>query len=250
MPIVQRTTRQARRVALAAALCILAPLAGCGRGGGDRTAAADSTAAAASTNTDTSATGIARQALGPDVRMAVRFELPGRDRRFIAAALPVMQWVNDPARSGNSVAPGGHEMVILELRGESHAVHKPGLYATREPFLPRLDDTATAAPLDSATLSRMMGVEDANGDGDPEVWAAQYRAARGGGHTWDVRAYDRGGRAMYQIIATARQAGGIDASAHSFSGTVTENPPMRQWLTNKVKQLEAALASAPAGGGR
>ena len=71
-----------------------------------------------------------------------------------------------------------------------------------------------------------------------------------GSHTWDVRAYDRNGRSMYQIIATARQGAGIDASAHSFSGSVGENPPVRQWLTSKVQQLEAALASAPAGGGR
>lgn len=249
MPIIPSITTQARRVALAAALCILTPLAGCGRGGADRAATADS--AAANTAADTSAMGIARQALGPEVRMAVPFRIPHRNARFVAAALPIMEWVPDLARSGNSVGPGGHELVIVESTPESHAVHKPGLYATREPFLPRLDDTATAAPADSATLARMMGVDDADGDGTPEVWAAQYRAGRDrGSHTWDVRAYDRNGRAMYQVIATARQSGGVDASAHSFSGSVGENPPVRQWLTNKVQQLEAALASAPAGDGR
>jgi hypothetical protein len=250
MPIIPSITTQARRVALAAALCILAPLAGCGRGGADRTAATDS-AAANTAAADTSAMAIARRALGPEVRMAVPFRIPHRNAQFVAAAMPIMAWVPDPARSGNSVGPGGHELVIVESTPESHAVHKPGLYATREPFLPRLDDTATAAPADSATLARMMGVDDADGDGTPEVWAAQYRAAGDGGvHTWDVRAYDRNGRAMYQLIATARRGSGIDASGHEFSDPVAENPPVRQWLTNKVQQLEAALASAPAGGGR
>lgn len=230
-------------------LCLLPLLAACDRGGGERTAAADATVAAA--DADTSAMGIARRALGQEVRMAVGFRIPHRSARFVAAALPVMEWVPDVARSGNSVGPGGHELVIVESTPESHAVHKPGLYASREPFLPRLDDTATAAPADSATLSRMMGVDDADGDGTPEVWAAQYRAGRdAGGHTWDVRAYDRNSRTLYQLVATARRGAGIDASAHSFSGTAAENPPVRQWLTARVQQLEAALASAPAGGGR
>jgi hypothetical protein len=252
MPITPSIPTQARRVALAAALSILPLLAACGRGDGDRTAATDSaTANTAAAATDTSAMAIARRAVGPEVRMAVPFRIPHRDAQFVAAALPIMAWVPDPARSGNSVGPGGHELVIVESTPESHAVHKPGLYATREPFLPRLDDTATAAPADSATLSRMMGVDDADGDGTPEVWAAQYRAdGDRGSHTWDVRAYDRNGRTMYQLVATARQGSGIDASAHSFSDSVAENPPVRQWLTNKVQQLEAALASAPAGGGR
>jgi hypothetical protein len=247
MPIIRADSTRARRTA-AVALCILPLLAACGDGRrqGPR-ASADTTAAAA----DTSAMGIARRALGEEVRMAVGFRIPRRSPRFVAAALPIMEWVPDVARSGNSVGPGGHELVIVEFTPESHAVHKPGLYASREPFLPRLDDTATAAPADSATLSRMMGVDDADGDGAPEVWAAQYRAGRdGGGHTWDVRAYDRNSRTMYQLVATARQGAGIDASAHSFSGTVAENPPVRQWLTAKVQQLEAALPSAPAGGGR
>ncbi|HEX6368669.1 MAG TPA: hypothetical protein VF006_07050 [Longimicrobium sp.] len=199
---------------------------------------------------DTSAMAVARRALGPEVRMAVPFRLQHRPARFVAAALPIMEWVPDLARSGNSVGPGGHEMVIVEMTQESHAIHKPGLYASREPFLPRLDDTATVAPADSATLARMMGVEDADGDGDPEVWAAQYRPAKGGGHAWDVRAYDRGGRAMYQLISGTVSEGGVDASAQGFSGNVAQNPAMRQWLLDRVARLEAALASAPAGAGR
>ena len=235
------------RIAMAA-LAAMMLLGACGRGdagGGAAQAPADSAAA------DTSAMAVARRALGPDVRMAIPFRIPHRSARFVAAALPVMEWVPDLARSGNSVGPGGHEMVIVESTPESHAVHKPGLYATRAPFLPRLDDTATAPPADSATLARMMGVDDADADGSPEVWAAQYRAS-GGGHAWDVRAYDRGNRAMYQLIAGAAKEGGVDATALGFSGNVEQNPAMRQWLLDKVQQLEAALASAPApaGGGR
>jgi hypothetical protein len=236
----------ARRAAVAAALCIVPLFAACGeRGQPDSAASTDTTAAA---QADTSAMAIARRALGPEVRMAVPFRLQHRNARFVAAALPVMEWVPDLEHSGNSVGPGGHELVIVESTPESHAVHKPGLYSTREPFLPRLDDTATAVPADSAQVARMMGVEDADGDGDPEVWAAQYRSSQGGGHAWDVRAYDRGGRAMYQLISGSVSEGDAEASAQGFSGNVEQNPAMRQWLLAKVQQLEAALASA--GGGR
>lgn len=242
MHIIQSTRT---RTAAMAALCLV--LAACGGGGAEETKSA---AAADTVAPDTSAMAVARRALGPDVRMAVPFRLQHRTPRFVAAALPVMEWVPDVSRSGNSVGPGGHELVIVEAINDSHAVHKPGLYATREPFLPRLDDTAAAVPADSAQIARMMGVADADGDGDAEVWAAQYRAARGGGHAWDVRAYDRDDRTLYQLIATAKQSGGVDASAHSFSGTVEQNPAVRQWLTAKVDELEAALAAMPAGGGR
>lgn len=237
-----------RRAALAAALCLSTLLAACGR---ERAADIDTGAAAAdSVPADTSAMAVARRALGPEVRMAIPFRIQHRTARFVAAAIPIMAWVPDLARSGNSVGPGGHEMVIVESTPESHAVHKPGLYASRAPFLPRLDDTATAVPADSATLAKTMGVADADGDGDPEVWAAQYGVRDGGGHTWDVRAYDRGGRAMYQLIATSRQGTGVDVSAHSFSGSAAQNPAVRQWLSARVQELEAALAAAPAGAGR
>jgi hypothetical protein len=248
MHIIQPTSTRARRAALAAALCLCALLSACGRDQTEDTrgdaVAADSVAA------DTSAMAVARRALGPEVRIAIPFRLQHRNAQFVAAAMPIMAWVPDLARSGNSVGPGGHEMVIVEMTPESHAVHKPGLYASRAPFLPRLDDTATVVPADSATLAKTMGVDDADGDGDPEVWAAQYGVRDGGGHTWDVRAYDRGGRAMYQLIATSRQGTGVDVSAHSFSGGAAQNPAVRQWLAARVQQLEAALASTPMGAGR
>lgn len=246
MHIIQPTSTRARRAALAAALC-LPLISACGR---ERAADTNAgTAAAGPVPADTSAMAVARRALGPEVRMAIPFRIPHRDARFIAAALPIMEWVPDVGRSGNSVGPGGHEVVIVESTPESHAVHKPGLYASREPFLPRLDDTATAVPADSATLSKTMGVDDADGDGTPEVWAAQYRAAREGGHTWDVRAYDRNGRTLYQATASFGGAGAT-ASQREFSASVEQNPPVRRWLDAKIDQLEAALASAPAGAAR
>lgn len=241
MHIIQPVSTRARRTAVAA-LCLYSLLAACGRDQAD-TPKAD-TAAAASANADTSAMGIARQALGPEVRMAIPFRIPHRDARFIAAALPIMEWVPDIARSGNSVGPGGHELVIVESTPESHAIHKPGLYASREPFLPRLDDTATAAPADSATLAKTMGVDDADGDGTPEVWAAQFTRSPEGGHVWDLRAYDRNGRTMYQ--ATASSDG--TSRQQSFSASVEQNPAVRPWLTAKLQQLEASLASAPPAG--
>lgn len=244
MHIIHPIHTLARRAALAAALCACPLLAACGRGDAEETRTAVS-AAADTAAADTSAMAVARQALGQNVGLAIPFRMPNRGARFIAAAVPVMDWVEDVARSGNSVAPGGHELVIVEVTPESQAVHKPGLYASREPYLPRLPDTATVVPADSATLARTMGVDDADGDGNPEVWAAQYRAARGGGHTWDVRAYDRNGRTMYQVLATYAGAGGTQATARTFSGEVDQNPPVRQWLTARVDRLEAELRSAP-----
>ena len=234
-----------------AAVALLAAMLAGGACGRERAADLDAgTVTADSAQADTSAMAIARRALGEEVRMAIPFRIQHRSARFVAAALPIMEWVPDLARSGNSVGPGGHEMVIVEMTPESHAVHKPGLYASRAPFLPAVDDTATVVPADSATLAKTMGVADADGDGDPEVWTAQYGVRDGGGHTWDLRAYDRGGRAMYQLIATSRQGTGVDVSAHSFSGGAAENPAVRQWLAAKVQEMEAALAAAPAGAGR
>ncbi|HEU4882290.1 MAG TPA: hypothetical protein VFT45_08600, partial [Longimicrobium sp.] len=76
-------------------------------------------------------------------------------------------------------------------------------------------------------------------DGVPEVWAAQYHTLPRGGHSWDVRAYDRDGRTMYQVTATG--------SDREYSASVEQNPAMRQWLGARVDRLEASLASAPAG---
>lgn len=243
MHIIQSTSTHARRAAGTAALCILSLLAACGdRAQPDSAASADTAAAPA----DTSAMGIARQALGPQVRMAIPFRIPHRNARFVAAALPIMEWVEDLGRSGNSVGPGGHELVIVESTPESHAVHKPGLYASREPWLPRLPDTATAAPADSATLSRMMGVEDVDGDGTPEVWAAQFTRGREGGHTWDLRAYDRNSRTMYQATATYGTGAGGEVAQQTFSASVEQNPAARQWLADKLMRLEASAPEAGA----
>jgi hypothetical protein len=241
MHIIQPIGTRARHTAVAAALCLYPLLAACGRGG-DADTTKTGAAQADSAAVDTSAMAVAQRRLGPEVRMAIPFRIPNRSAHFVAAALPIMDWVPDVARSGSNVAPGGHEMVILEAIGETFAVHKPGLYASREPFLPRLDDTATVVPADSATLAKTMGVEDADGDGAPEVWAAQYLALPRGGHTWDVRAYDRDNRTMYQVTATGAE--------REYSASVEQNPAMRQWLEVQVARLEASLASAPAGTGR
>src|SRR5687768_14790853 len=122
MHIIQSSSTM-RRAALAAALCLCTLLATCGR---EQAADIDTGAAAAdSVPTDTSAMAVARRALGPEVRMAIPFRIQHRTARFVAAAIPIMAWVPDLARSGNSVGPG-HEMVIVESTPESHAVHKPG----------------------------------------------------------------------------------------------------------------------------
>jgi hypothetical protein len=190
--------------------------------------------------------GIARRALATEVAMAIGFRIPHRPPHFVAAALPVNEWVPDAARSGSNAAPGGFEVVIVEWTPESHAVHKPGLYASREPFLPRLDDTATAAPADSATLSRMMGVDDVDGDGTPEVWTAQYTTSRDGGHTWELRAYDRDNRTMYQASAVYGGVAGGDSARQTFSASVEQNPAARPWLTDRLMRLEAAHPRAEA----
>lgn len=235
MHIIQPTRTRARRAAVAAALCLL-----CACGGDRADDSKSGTAAADPATADTSAMGIARGALGTEVAMAIGFRIPNRDPRFVAAALPIMDWVPDAARSGSNVAPGGYEMVIVESTPESHAVHKPGLYTTREPFLPRLDDTATAPPADSATLSRMMGVDDVDGDGTPEVWTAQYTASRDGGHAWELRAYDRNSRTMYQASAAYGSVAGGERTRQTFSASVEQNPAARQWLTDRLMRLEAA----------
>ena len=200
-----------------------------------------------SASADTSAMGLARQALGDEVRMAIPFRIPHRSARFVAAALPIMEWVPDAARSGSNAAPGGHELVIVEVTPESHAVHKPGLYASREPFLPTLADTATAVPADSATLAKTMGVEDADGDGTPEAWVGSFMAG-GRAYAWEVRAYDRNSRTLYTAIGSSDSdnEGCLAPASYEFSETVTRNPAVRPWLIRKLEELNGGYA-APGG---
>jgi hypothetical protein len=247
MHINQSSSTRARRPAVTAALCLLSLLAACGGDGARETeggaAAADTSAA------DTSAMAVAQRVLGPDVRMAIPFRIPHRDARFIAAAIPVVDWVEDPARGGSNAIPRGHEMVIMEVTPESHAIHKAGLMASRAPYLPRLDDTATVPPADSATLARTMGVEDADGDGTPEVWAAELMQ---GAHlyNWVLRAYDRNNRASYEATGTSQDYRDycLVPGATTFSENVAQNPAMRQWLARKILELDQAWVTESSGG--
>jgi hypothetical protein len=245
MHIIQSSSTRARRAAVAAALCLYPLLAACG---GDEASETKGTAAADSASADTSAMALATRMLGPEVRMAIPFRIPHRPGRYVAAALPITEWVADVARSGSNAAPGGHELVILEVTAESHAVHKPGLYASRQPWLPILDDTATAAPADSATLSKAMGVEDADGDGNPEAWAAQYTAG-GRAYAWEVRAYDRNGRTLYTATGSSDSdnEGCLAPASYAFAETVAQNPAMRAWLARKLEELNGGTVAA--GGG-
>ena len=233
-----------RRISVAALVGATMLSAACERG---RTDAGKAGPAADTPAADTSALGIARSVLGPQVRVAVPFTIQPRDARFIAAALPVTERVDDVVRPGNSVAPGGHEMVILELRGGSWAVHKPGLYASREPFLERPDDDAPATPADSARLARMLGVEDADGDGFPEVWSAQFQ--RGGrGYAWEVRAFSRDGRILYRGELGGMFSGrGLDPRSFSFSESAGEGSAARQWLIRKAEALDAQFRAQGSG---
>ena len=209
-----------------AALAAGVALAGCGRDG------AEDDASAAPAAADTSAMGAARRVLGTEVLMAVPFRLQHRDVRFIAAAVPVR---DDSLRAAGAAA----EMVVVEIVGDAQAVQKPGLYASREPF-------AEGGALDSARLARVTGVEDANGDGDAEVWAAQFHGTPPA-HTWTVRAFDRGGRALYQMVALTTRRGGADSVSFYFSDNVARDTAVRAWLARKARDLEARRVAAEPG---
>ena len=253
MHIIHPTSTRARRAAVATALSLCSLLSACGseRAADTKGAAvtADSAQADSSAQADTSAMAVARRALGPDVRMAIPFRIPHRNARFVAAAIQIMEWVPDAARAGSNAAPGGHEMVIVEATPESHAVHKPGLYASREPFLPRVDDTTTVVPADSLTLSRSMGVEDADGDGTPEVWAAQFTRGAAVYH-WEVRAYDRNSRSLYTLFGSSipKTDYCVAPDSYEFSENVAENPAVRPWLTRKLQQLDRVYVAESSGG--
>jgi hypothetical protein len=158
--------------------------------------------------------------------------------------------VEDPARGGSNAVPRGHELVIVEVTPESHAVHKPGLMASRAPYLPRLDDTATAPPADSATLAKTMGVEDADGDGTPEAWAAEFMQAAHS-YDWVLRAYDRNSRALYEASGSTEPYADyclVPASIR-FSESVADNAAMRAWLTRRILELDRAWVAQSSGGG-
>jgi hypothetical protein len=201
-----------------------------------------------SASMDTSALGVARRQLGPEVRQAIPYTVSDYEGRFIAAAIPVHEWVQDPLRNGVSVAPGGHEIVILELPDTSvtFAFTKPGLYVTDLPGTPRSGPNAPAMP-DSNALRHLTGVQDMNGDGDAEVWSVQYGGPRHP-YTWEIRAYDRGGRDLYQLAARQRRGGaGLDPASWDPSRNLAEQPAIRAWLEQKLQALETQFASADAG---
>lgn len=239
-PWYARPARALRRSALAVAASLLAA---CGEPADS--AEAKGAARPDSAAGDTSALAVARRHIGPDVRSAVPFTVRGYEGRFIAAAVPVQAWVDDPLRAGVAVAPGGHEIVILEMPDTSvtYAFTKPGLYVSDLPGTPRAGPDAPVEP-DSAALRRLSGVEDINADGDAEVWAAQHGGPRHP-YTWEVRVYDRGGRALYQLAARRRAGGGgIDPASWDASAALEGAPAFRAWMERKVEALEAELGGA------
>ncbi|HEX6036462.1 hypothetical protein [Longimicrobium sp.] len=247
LPWYARRARVIRPGALVACAALLAACGGDARPAQSAAAAPPDSAAA-----DTSALAVARRQIGPEVRSAVPFHVRNYHGRFIAAAVPVQQWVDDPLREGVSVAPGGHEILILEMPDTSvtYAFTKPGLYVSDLPGTVRTGPNAPAEP-DSSALRQLSGVEDINADGDAEVWAVQYGGPRHP-YTWELRVYDRGGRALYQLAAKRRAGGtGIDPASWDASKSLESEPQIRAWMTNKVQALEtqfggAASASAPA----
>ncbi|HLM67335.1 MAG TPA: hypothetical protein VK358_07405 [Longimicrobium sp.] len=239
--------RRARVIRLRplAAVLVALPLAACA----DRAepAAGKTAAAADMANADTSALGIARRHLGPEVRQAVPYTVSHYEGRFIAAAMPVQAAVDDPLRAGVAVAPGGHEIVILEMPDTvaTFAITKPGLYASALP------GTLRPSPDDGA-LRHLTGVEDVNGDGDAEVWSVQHGGPRHP-YTWEIRVYDRGGRDLYQLAAKRRRGGtGLDPASWDASATLRAAPAFRAWMERKLQALETQFGGADtaAGSGR
>lgn len=232
-----------RARSLSSVLALSLSLAACGGGAGD--APAKGAAAADTSNADTSALGVARREVGPEVPWAHGFSVRGYNDRFIAAAVPVLDWVADPQRAGVSVAPGGHEIVLLEKSDSTvpYAISKPGLYVTDLPGTPRTGPNAPAMP-DSGALRHLAGVEDLNGDGDAEVWSVQYGGPRHP-YTWEVRAWDRGGKALYQLAGRRVRGGtGIDPRSWDPSRNLEGQPAVRAWMTRKIEALEARFAAA------
>ncbi len=229
-----------------AMLVLALSLAACGDGAA-RTEAKDAVRAD-SASMDTSALGVARRQLGPEVRQAIPYTVSDYEGRFIAAAIPVREQVQDPLREGVTLAPGGHEIVILEMPDTSttFAFTKPGLYVTDLPGTIRPGPNAPAVP-DSNALRHLTGVQDMNGDGDAEVWSVQYGGPRHP-YTWEIRAYDRGGRDLYQLSAKRRSGGaGLDPASWEPSRNLAEQPAIRAWLEQKLQALETQFASADAG---
>lgn len=244
MPSSRPWSARRARVIRRSALALLAlSLAACG----DRAARPGQAAAAGadSTGGDTSALAVARRQVGPQVRAATAYTVREYDGRFIAAAVPVQDWVDDPLRAGVAVAPGGHEIVILEMPDTSvtFAFTKPGLYVSDLPGTPRAGPGAPAEP-DSNALRHLSGVVDMNGDTDEEVWTVQYGGPRHP-YTWEMRAYDRGGRTLYQLAARRRAGGtGIDPASWDASRTLERDPAIRAWMQRKIEELEAQFGGA------
>lgn len=85
----------------------------------------------------------------------------------------------------------------------------------------------------------LWGVADADGDGEPEVWAARIvRTASAARVEVRARAVARG--ADYLLLAPLGAAGGMDHAQREFSFNVMGRPALQRWLTARAESAAAA----------
>ncbi|HEU0016566.1 MAG TPA: hypothetical protein VFQ45_22990 [Longimicrobium sp.] len=241
---------RARTVCLAGCLVLLAACSGEG-GGGDAGAKGD-TLAVTPEAAEADPMGNARRVLGDGVLHARSFKLDRENERFILALLDAADEVRDPADSA-ALGPGAYEAVLIEARPEGFAILKPGLYAGAG--LESMPDAArVAAPPAAELAERIVGTEDATGDGYVEVWTALRRF---GPRSFSIRvqAYNRLNRGVYWISARSVEASGaltgpgadlaLDPASYRYSATADTLPAMREWLARKAGSAVQALNALP-----
>lgn len=153
----------------------------------------------------------ARAVLGPGVRAAVRFR--AGELSWIAAARESPGAAPDPV-TREPRDPAAWEVVLLG-----------------EPGTPPL---ATGLLVRGADPGRLWGVADADGDGWPEVWAAQVAGER-----LDLRVHAPRGGALYRVVVPLRR-GGMDHAQREFSFNVMDSPALQRWLTARAESIAAA----------
>jgi len=194
---------------------------------------------------DTNAVGMARGALGTEVRRAVAFRAGGKE--WIAAVRDVAKDGPDPVDPNANASRYGYEVVVLERTAGGWTARMPGLLMLDEQDHGRRAevDGGERAPdlLPARSPDLLWGMGDVDGDGDPEPWAAQVMSGASA-FSVDLRAFDAATGTLYRFQAPSTEHPERLDHARAELSPSAASPAIRRWLAARADSVAAAWIAA------
>jgi hypothetical protein len=202
--------------------------------------------AAADASGDTSTIGIARAALGAEVRRAAAFRAGGGE--WIAAVRDAAKDGPDPLDANANASRYGYEVVVLERTAGGWTARAPGLLMLdeqdhgRRAEVDRVERAPDLPPARSPDL--LWGMGDVDGDGDPEPWTVQILSGASA-FAIDLRAFDPAMGTLYRFQApSTERPERLDHARAELSPSAARNPAVRRWLAARADSITAAWIAA------